>query len=706
MSSKSKDHSTNSSSHMTTKNDWLAPMKTIVSPTTSNTNDNINSYYQVGNEQLDIERPLVYQHQASASPTTTHSYRRVGHKKRLSSIYRSSMLKQLDVVVECKKVNYTVGYGSSRKRILTDIDVKFTPNTLTAMMGPSGSGKTSLISCILGLAPGDVTGDILINGERGPQRSFKSVARLVPQEDVMYPSFTVRETFWFQAELCIGPEFTRQEKDERINAVITSLDLAKCADTRIGNVDERGISGGQRKRVSIGMELLTNPMVLCLDEPTSGLDSTSAENVVELLKMVSRSRRTVITTIHQPSWRIFQIFDHVVLLANGNLVYDGPMKRIEEHFLSIGCEIPAKENPIDAIMRSIQDPEFVVTAPEKFLEVRNKYIDDLEEQIRAEGITTPRLLANNEDDNTHDINKAEDYKELPLYPITFLKQTVILFYRTALDNVKDMYKFLMNLVVNLLVGLMIGLVWYKASNPPKQINLESIEGAILLCVMSGSIQTLGLTLITFPIVRSILLREYRNGSYSVFAFYVAQLMSLILFSSIYVLVMVVPLYFMVGFQTVPEKMFVFVLGMFLMTILGGAIGLVVGALSKDILQASMRLAPILAPLLLFSGYVIPYKDIPVYFRPFYWMSFFRVGICLFELNQFSGLEFVDFNLDIFHPLKIRPFKTGDQFLKEILGIDPEEESVWNYIGVLAGYASFCIFFGYFIVAREARRKPA
>ena len=140
------------------------------------------------------------------------------------------------------------------------------------------------------------------------------------------------------------------------------MDLAKCADTRIGNVDERGISGGQRKRVSIGMELLTNPMVLCLDEPTSGLDSTSAENVVELLKMVSRSRRTVITTIHQPSWRTFQIFDHVVLLTGGKLVYDGPMKRIEEHFLSIGCEIPAKENPIDAIMRSIQDFSFTSKA--------------------------------------------------------------------------------------------------------------------------------------------------------------------------------------------------------------------------------------------------------------------------------------------------------------------------------------------------------
>lgn len=121
----------------------------------------------------------------------------------------------------------------------------------------------------------------------------------------------------------------------------------------------------------------------------------------------------------------------------------------------------------------------------------------------------------------------------------------------------------------------------------------------------------------------------------------------------------------------------------LTTLIGNALGVAVGAASKDLMEAQSMLAPLLAPLLLFSGYVIPKSQLPTWGLPFYYASFFQYAIALYELNCFKGTLFADYNLDIFHPTKIRPLKTGDEFLKTI-GIDPETHFVGDYLLILGG----------------------
>jgi len=155
----------------------------------------------------------------------------------------------------------------------------------------------------LGNASGKITGDIRVNGMSGPPRHFKSVAKLIPQEDVLLTTFTVRETLYYQSELVLPSSMTRHDKDLRVSDVLKSLSLTECADVFVGSVEKKGISGGQRKRVSIATELLSNPCVLCVDEPTSGLDSKTAEDVVVILKELAHgeNQRTVICTIHQVS---------------------------------------------------------------------------------------------------------------------------------------------------------------------------------------------------------------------------------------------------------------------------------------------------------------------------------------------------------------------------------------------------------------------
>lgn len=224
-------------------------------------------------------------------------------------------------------------------------------------MGPSGSGKTTVLNCLLGNASGTVEGAVMVNGHAHPSH-FKSIAKLIPQEDVMLSTLTVREALWYQAELVMPQRVGRAAKDARIDAVLAQLSLSSCADTLIGNVESRGISGGERKRTSIALEMLSNPRVLCVDEPTSGLDSKTAEDVVVILKRtLEESQRTCITTIHQPSFRIFSLFDRVIFLSMGRVAYNGPVKDVEQFFGNIGYPTPAKGmvNAVDCGFQEIQN---------------------------------------------------------------------------------------------------------------------------------------------------------------------------------------------------------------------------------------------------------------------------------------------------------------------------------------------------------------
>lgn len=170
------------------------------------------------------------------------------------------------------------------------------------------------------------------------------------QEDLLFPTFTPRETFAFIANMrLIG--VSPEKKKEHVDQIIVSLGLQKCADTYVGNNVIRGISGGEKKRTSIGVELLINPSIIFLDEPTTGLDSTTALHVVQTLNKLAKSGRTVIATIHQPSSEIFTSFDRLVIMVQGNLVYQGPCLSSVDYFRTLGYPIPSRTNPTDFYMK-------------------------------------------------------------------------------------------------------------------------------------------------------------------------------------------------------------------------------------------------------------------------------------------------------------------------------------------------------------------
>ncbi|MBA0718514.1 hypothetical protein Golax_006260, partial [Gossypium laxum] len=270
---------------------------------------------------------------------------------RLTTLYPIT-LKFEEIVYKVKleqKGSCWGGWITREKTILNGISGVVYPGEILAMLGPSGSGKTTLLTALGGRLTGKLSGKITYNGQPFCG-AIKRRAGFVAQDDVLYPHLTVTETLLFTALLRLPNSLSRDEKVQHVERVIAELGLTRCRNSMIGGPLFRGISGGEKKRVSIGQEMLINPSLLLLDEPTSGLDSTTAQRILTTIKRLASGGRTVVTTIHQPSSRLYHMFDKVVLLSEGSPIYYGSASAALEYFSSIGFSTSMTVNPADLLL--------------------------------------------------------------------------------------------------------------------------------------------------------------------------------------------------------------------------------------------------------------------------------------------------------------------------------------------------------------------
>ena len=233
---------------------------------------------------------------------------------------------QGDILLQAEhlRVDVTDEQGGM-KRLLDDISFTVYPTEFVGIMGPSGAGKTTLLMSMIGtLRPNH--GRTMLNGDDlGAQYDrYRNTIGYVPQEDIIHDELTVYEALYYAAKLRFPPDTSSQEIAARIDRILHDLEIGATRDVRIGSPNRKGISGGQRKRVNLAMELLTEPSLLCLDEPTSGLASEDALNVITLLRRLADGGRTILMTIHQPSPQVYRKLDNVLYLADGEQVYYGP----------------------------------------------------------------------------------------------------------------------------------------------------------------------------------------------------------------------------------------------------------------------------------------------------------------------------------------------------------------------------------------------
>ncbi|KAF4366724.1 hypothetical protein F8388_020086 [Cannabis sativa] len=251
-------------------------------------------------------------------------------------------------------VRVSDGESNGPKMILQHITGYARPGQILAIMGPSGSGKSTLLDALAGRLNSQTkqTGEILINGRK--ETLAYGTSAYVTQDDSLMTTLTVREAVYYSAQLQLPNSMSTSEKRERAETTIREMGLQGSVDTRIGGWSVKGLSGGQMRRVSICIEILTQPKLLFLDEPTSGLDSAASFHVMSrIVKLARRDERTVIASIHQPSSEVFELFHNLCLLSSGRTVYFGPVLAAEEFFTSNGFPCPSLRNPSDHYLRTI-----------------------------------------------------------------------------------------------------------------------------------------------------------------------------------------------------------------------------------------------------------------------------------------------------------------------------------------------------------------
>uniref|UniRef100_A0A0D9XK46 ABC transporter domain-containing protein n=1 Tax=Leersia perrieri TaxID=77586 RepID=A0A0D9XK46_9ORYZ len=236
-----------------------------------------------------------------------------------------------------------------KKKLLQCVTGKLSPGRVTAIMGPSGAGKTTFLNAVLGKTTGyKKDGLVLINGKSGSMQSYKKIIGFVPQDDIVHGNLTVEENLWFSACCRSSKDMSKADKIIVLERVIGSLGLQEIRNSLVGTVEKRGISGGQRKRVNVGIEMVMEPSLLILDEPTTGLDSASSQLLLRALRHEALQGVNVCAVIHQPSYTLFNMFDDFVLLARGGLIaYHGPISEVEIYFSGLGIKVPERENPPD-----------------------------------------------------------------------------------------------------------------------------------------------------------------------------------------------------------------------------------------------------------------------------------------------------------------------------------------------------------------------
>ncbi|KAJ0402020.1 hypothetical protein ATCC90586_010277 [Pythium insidiosum] len=487
------------------------------------------------------------------------------------------------------------------KPILRGVSGAAYPGELLVLMGPSGAGKSTLLDCIAN-RNASATGDVRVNGQPWTKALAKH-ASYVMQDDLFYASLTVREHLHFQAKLRMAKSCTSAEREARVAAIVSELGLTKVLDTPIGGANIKGLSGGQRKRLSFATELLTNPSVLFVDEPTSGLDSFMAETVVLLMRDLARRGRTVIATIHQPASDLFVLFDKLYLLVDGRTVYNGPATESVAFFASQGLVCPAFMNPTDFFMKQLVVMDDQPDA--------RRRVDGLvaawAAKATAESFAGASASACTEPSPTIVSDRSDGASDAPELAL----QLRVLCERNVFRLVRDVVGFRARVGSTIFVSLISGLVFLQLSLD--QTGIQDFTGVIFFIAVNQFIFSANPEFVSVPLEIPLILREHNGGLYHAVTWYVAKNVSELPFQALFPMLFLVPAYFLIGFPVDASLFFSFYA--FIASVASCAVGMgyMVSCLTKRVDLAPMLGVLFILPALLFGGLFLNSDSTPVYF---------------------------------------------------------------------------------------------
>jgi ABC-type multidrug transport system ATPase subunit len=449
---------------------------------------------------------------------------------------------------------------------------------------------------------------------------FRTQIAYVMQDDALMATTTPREALRFSANLrMVG--VSAEEIEEAVDHTLKALGIEECADTFIGSPLIKGISGGQRKRTSVGVELITQPSLLFLDEPTSGLDSHTAYTLVKLLKQIASSNASILCTIHQPSSEVFFLFDSCIFLKKGQVLFQGPVSKLTAFFSSMGYECPQNYNPADFVMFLSQ------TESKENLEQRGIFAHaatNSSKQLSIEDSASSSAAAAGGADETFHVQIKS----------SFYTQLVWLFKREFTNTYRNKPALAGRFGVTIVLSIIFGLIFGGAgdSNNADQDEISGHFGSMTMVMISAMFGSGQPTLLEFPSERPMFMREYSTGTYSVITYSIAKLTMEIPILFLQCIVQFALVYNMIEFQ---GDFIILVLGAFGTGAASSSLAVLLGCIVDDVKQAT-EMAPLLfVPQILFAGFFIRTSLIPVYLRWAQYLCSLKYGLNIVLMNEFS-----------------------------------------------------------------------
>ncbi|KAL4859144.1 ABC transporter G family member 9 [Chlorella vulgaris] len=536
------------------------------------------------------------------------------------------------VRIDFSNVCFTVRDRSTKNelQLLKSVTGTVAANRLTVVMGSSGAGKTTLLdvlACNL-FGGGVVSGEVLVNGAPRRASEFAKISSYVLQRDVLLASSTVRECITVAALLKLPRTLPYNEKIARVDAILRELELEGCQHTLIGDdlLNIKGISGGQRRRVSVGIELVKSPKVLFLDEPTSGLDSEMAVSLIDTLVKLAAEGTTICTTIHQPNSMITSNFDFFMLLHAGSTVYFGPWAECVDYFAGHSCPCPQYVNPTDYYMSVLKERG-----------------DDLEHQRRISTTDLEALSLTADDSHmnggklTAAEQEAEDQAVLqPAPKVAWWYQVYVLMGRMARMLWRNPVMFMSETAQYVFMGLFIGLI-YLQLNDSLATGVSDRAASMWFAMAVLSFTPSYTAAVVWDRDRLLLRRESQQGMYSVTAWFAARTATILPMEVMETALFCVLMYFMVGYYLNVVNFLVFLAAFCLFQLISESIGLMCAIVTPSSTYAILILTFILLFLLSFSGFIV--ADVPVYFRWISKISYLTYAYAAVVQNEFNSVTF-------------------------------------------------------------------
>ena len=587
-----------------------------------------------------------------------------------------------------------------KRNILEGINGQVRPGETVAIIGSSGAGKTTLLNILAGrVTEGEIGGKILVNGQKRT-KIWKKLVAYVEQEDIMMRNLTVRETLRNVALLRLPRTMTNEEKILKSEQIMETLGISGAADTMVGDSTMQGVSGGERKRTAIAMQLITSPRLLFLDEPTSGLDAYTAYSIIETITQVAKNKaKTVVMTIHQPREDILFLFDKILLLAHGRTIFFGPVQVALDYFQSIGFECPRYVNPADFFMDTISldltDELTREKSQEKIDRLKNAWkIVESQEKARRLAINRPSLIdvaemayvqgaiqEQHKDfirQNRKSLWQEEDKRNY------WHVELFILLRRCFTDFSREMIVSIGLSIQTIILFLLVSFTFFQL--PLTQPGIKARVGILFLYVSNLTFATVFPLLTLFPLEKRVIISDRFSTTYRMSSYYLAKAISVFPFRLFLALILVMGSYYIVGLNPLASRYFTAMLITMLVIFTAQALGLFLGAIAPNV-----EIAQIVGPLIVtiffvYGGNFANLSIVPAVLAWIQWLSLLRYAYMSFFQNEFDGLTFLCFNNE--PPINgqcIPGFATGEQV---IAFYDQDVLSIVASLFILFGFGIF------------------